>query len=358
MHCTPRISELIARCSFTICSALYRTLFYIILLAGFATQTIDAQPVNAQAVSIQVVGTQATDARPALTGQELLITYQKSHKFSQKLLENLQQSISNAGFRVHFEVLNQQTLNSFKSKKYSLIIALGSKTTQSLLHETIETPIFSVLMPRHLAIKLRRLYPNKNNWSSLLLDQPIQRQLELITSISGKHRKTGVLLGPYTVELKKTLEKSARASEHALFTETVTGTDQLTSALKVLSSKSDILLTLPDPVIYNRKTIRGILLLSYRKKLPIIGFSQAYVKAGAIAAIYSEPAQISQQVTAIILDYFRHHKFHQKEYLPDDFSVALNKKVARSLGINLPEKEVIISRIKNIKKRRKDAKIK
>ncbi len=346
MHCTARISKLKPRCSFTTGSALYRALFYIFLLTGFSPQAISSAPGNPLVV----------DAQPALAKQKLLITYQKPHKFSQQLLDNLQKSIRNAGFSVHFRILNQQTLNTFKSKEFSLIIAIGSKTTQALLHKTIETPVFSVLMPRHLAVKLRRRYPNKKNWSSLLLDQPIQRQLELITRIAGKQRKIGALLGPYTMELKKTLEQSAKTSEHTLFTETITNTDQLTSALKALSRKSDILLTLPDPVIYNRKTIRGILLLSYRKKLPIIGFSQAYVKAGAIAAIYSEPSQISKQVTGIILNFFKHHKFHQQEYLPDDFSIALNKKVARSLGINLPEKKTIITTIKNIEKRKKDAK--
>ncbi len=333
--------------SFAMDNALYRVLFFYLFLVGFST-----------GFSTQAISAQAISAQPAPVEQKLLITYQKSQKFSQQLLDSLQKNISNAGFSVHLEIFNQQTLRTFKSKKYSLIIAIGSKTTQSLLLGKIETPIFSVLMPRHLAVKLRSLYSNKNNWSSLLLDQPIQRQLELITSIAGKHSKTGVLLGPYTKELKNALEQSAKASEHTLFTETLTNTDQLTSSLKALSRKSDILLTLPDPVIYNRKTIRGILLLSYRKKLPIIGFSQAYVKAGAIAAIYSEPAQISEQATGIILDFFKHHKFHQKEYLPDDFSVALNKKVARSLGINLPEKEDIITAIKNIEKRRKDAIVK
>jgi len=191
-------------------------------------------------IALSGVTGNAIAAQASLTEQSILIAYQNTQGFSQQLLENIQQSISKAGYKTHLKILNTDALKTLKTEKHSLIIAIGSKTTKQLLHEKIETPIFSVLMPRHLARKLRKLYPDKNNWSSLVLDQPIRRQLELITSITDPHQKVGALTGPYTMDLKKTLEQSAKAAEHTLITESVNNVDQLTASLKTLSRKSDI----------------------------------------------------------------------------------------------------------------------
>ena len=44
---------------------------------------------------------------------------------------------------------------------------------------------------------------------------------------------------------------------------------------------SEVLLGVPDGVIYNSNNIRNILPSSYRRGIPLIGFSQGYVRAGA-----------------------------------------------------------------------------
>ncbi len=280
------------------------------------------------------------------TQQKLMIVYQKSHGFSQQLIEYLQQDLSESGFQVQQTMLKSDQLDLVNLKEQQLLITVGSKTTEKLLNAKLQTPILSILMPRHIANSLRKLYPHRKNWSTLLIDQPIERQLHLIDATIGQHKKTGVLLGPYTRDLKQTLNKLAIKKKHLIATEQIDNADQLSASLKALSHSTNVLLTLPDPAIYNKSTIRGFLLLAYRKRIPIIGFSQAYVKAGAIAAIYSKPDQISKQVVNITRYFFSNGSFKYNKYYPDNFSIALNKNVARSLGIKLTAEKAIIKHIK------------
>lgn len=280
------------------------------------------------------------------TDKDILIVYQKSQGFSQQLIDELQHNLSKQNYSVSRMLLEPQNLNVITIKKQSLLIAIGSQTTKTLLEANLSTPILSALIPRHISISLNAKYPNRKNWSSLLIDQPLNRQFHLITALLGTNQKAGVLLGPYTKDLTKTLQKISVKTPHKINIEEIKNSDELTPSLKALSNKSSVLLTLPDPVIYNKSTIRGVLLLAYRNKLPIIGFSQAYVRAGAIAAIYSKPEQISQQITNISINYFIKNIFENKEYYPDKFSVALNKNIARSLGIKLSTNETIIQQIK------------
>jgi len=95
-----------------------------------------------------------------------------------------------------------------------------------------------------------------------------------------------------------------------------------------------VLLALPDAAIYNTSTIRNILLATYRNKVPLVGFSPGYVKAGALCAVYSTPAQIAAQSLAIIQDYAETRTLPAAHYAKE-FEVSVNEQVARSLGLNI-----------------------
>ncbi|RDH84436.1 MAG: hypothetical protein DIZ80_02865 [endosymbiont of Galathealinum brachiosum] len=289
------------------------------------------------------------DTYASTEDKKILIVYQKAHGFSQQLIDYIQEDVSAKGFQVNHLIIKPQLetgrLNRIKINQHQLLISIGSNTTKKLLEAEINKPILSALVPRHIANSLKEAYPEKKNWSSLLIDQPVERQFHLISAIFGPHKNTGILVGPYTDDLKKALTKASTKLEQHIQTDKIESSDQLSASLKALSYSVDLLLTLPDPVIYNKSTIRGILLLAYRNKLPIIGFSQAYVKAGAIAAIYSKPEQVSNQLTNIIEYFFTKHSFEQPVYYPEKFSVALNKNIARSLGIKLATKKSILDQI-------------
>jgi len=282
----------------------------------------------------------------APTENKILIVHQKAHGFSQHLIEQLQQSLLINGYQTGKMIIESGRLNLLKLKDQQLLISIGSQTTKTLLEANIKTPILSVLIPRHISKSLRAAHPEMKNWSSLLIDQPIERQFHLITSILGPNKNTGILLGPYTKDLNKKINKASVNTSHNIDIEIIENSDQLTTSLKALNHSVDVLLTLPDPIVYNKNTIRGFLLLAYRNKQPIIGFSKAYVKAGAIAAIYSKPEQISKQILNIANNFFTNGAFKHKNHYPEEFSVALNKNIARSFGIKLKSEKIIIKQIK------------
>jgi len=291
-------------------------------------------------------------AEPA--DKKILIVSKKTQGYSLQLIDNLQNSLIAGGYQSQRLILTSENkigaLELLKIKKQDLVISIGSQSTQLLLDEKIETPILSALIPRHIYLSLKKSHPDKKNWSSLLINQPIDRQFHLITAILGKHKDTAVLLGPYTKDLNKKLNKASDKASHKINIKEIKSSDQLTGSLDSLNHSVDVLLTLPDPVVYNKNTIREILLSAYRNKLPIIGFSRSYVKAGAIAAIYSKPEQISHQINNIVNDYFKTNRFQNKKYYPAEFSVALNKNIARSLGIKLASENAIIEQIKKTEK--------
>lgn len=281
--------------------------------------------------------------------QRVLILHQQATGFTQQLITQLQHDLSVQNIPVDSALHNQKRLQSEYLNNYKLIIAIGSRTTKALLDSDHNSAVLSLLIPENLALGFTQLYPQKSRWYSLLIDQPLERYFYLISALLGKQTNTGLILGDPSETLQTNYQKVARNSGHSLQIETIQQTEQLAEAIKSLSQRSDVLLMSADPEIYNRNTIRSILLSSYRHRLPVIGFSKSLAHAGAIAAIYSEPGQISQQAVKISRQIL-HGKATEKHYSPDDFSVSLNFQVARSLGYRFSDEDAIVQLIKAYEK--------
>ena len=80
----------------------------------------------------------------------------------------------------------------------------------------------------------------------------------------------------------------------------MTAVREIYPALTKVLASADVILAMPDPMIFNNGTIHNILLAAYREERPLIGFSPAYVRAGALAAVYSTPQQIAHQIAETI----------------------------------------------------------
>ena len=93
---------------------------------------------------------------------------------------------------------------------------------------------------------------------------------------------------------------------------------------------------LPDSRLINVATAKWILHLSYRYKVPVIAFSKAYLRAGALTAIYSSPENVAMQS----VDWFSGEEQNNRSgrlFSPTYFSINFNYSVAAHLGITLED---------------------
>jgi ABC-type uncharacterized transport system substrate-binding protein len=277
----------------------------------------------------------------------ILIISQADSYFSKTVAESINVKTNNNHSSVKTDRinLNLRPDSEFVSK-YDLIITLGNKPAEYILKKKVKRPVLSLLITQRALHLLNKKYKPVHSWSTISLDQPIKRQFLLIKYLLGDNITVGTIFGPVSQRSQQEIIESANSIGTNLLYENTDITDQLISALKSLISKSDVLLAIPDPVAFNKKTIRGILLLTYRKNIPVIGFSQSYVKAGALAAIYSNPEQVSQQATEII-DAFINNGLTSANYKPKYFSIAINKKITRNLNIKKITGNELIELINN-----------
>lgn len=270
--------------------------------------------------------------------ESLRVTLIPSHDkpLYQDVIDGIDASIDNLP-QLHLETVS---LAQFRQRSAAidansdLLVPIGIHATDSVIRLPGRTPILATLVPRasYAASRQASTDPGREI-NAILLDQPVRRQLLLTRLLLGNSQRIGVPLGPGSRAIDSDLQQAAKALRLPLITTDISSPDKLMRELSHLLDRSDVLLALPDSLIFNRRTLRNILLSTYRRRIPVIGFSRAYVRAGALAAAYSTPRQIGRQTGEALLALARHSDHRLPgEAPPRYFSVDINKQVARSFG--------------------------
>jgi len=223
-----------------------------------------------------------------------------------------------------------------------LIVAVGVKAAEvAALQTTI--PVLVVMTPQSsyedlAGGSIAQKSPRKI--AAIYLNQPWDRQIDFLFAILPTRYKVGVL---YTPVMKKDVEHlHEEIVKHAgsLMAQPVYSDSTLFDDLERVLQSTDVLLAVPDSTIYSSSNVRNILLSTYRQNVPLIGISQGYVNAGAIAALFSTPEQLAEQSASTVLTYAQSGRWPVSQY-PKTFTIAFNQQVAHSLGIELASEEVI-----------------
>ena len=217
-----------------------------------------------------------------------------------------------------------------------LVIGVGMKAATAVAASNAPA-VLNVLISKTGYEKLLRDFPHRagsHNFSAIFLDQPIHRQVHLMVAILPNKHNVGILYSSPPEELAQLKQE---LTEHGLsLHEQAVGPElPLSNALQeILLGRSEALLAMPDAAVYNSSTIRNILLATYRRGIPLIGFSPGYVNAGALCAVFSTPAQIAAQAAVLTRQFGDTGVLALAQY-PQEFEVMINEQVVRSLGLQI-----------------------
>lgn len=217
-----------------------------------------------------------------------------------------------------------------------LIVTLGAEALKQVLGREGHTPVVAALLPRSGYERIVRETSHRSplNLTAVFLDQPLGRRIDLVRLILPDARRVGVLWGPESIALQVGMAQLLQSRGFTMTSSVVANPSGLFNGLKSVLDEADVLLALADPQVYSSSTIANILLATYRARIPVMAFSPAYVKAGALIAIYATPNQIGLQAAGLARMSLQGNALPAPQH-PNEFEISVNDHVARSLGLNL-----------------------
>lgn len=229
----------------------------------------------------------------------------------------------------------------------SWIVAIGAEAASLASREYPDHNLVAVLVSRSAWEHEQSQPRGRGLRAGVLIDQPVARALVLARLLRPDSRRAGTALGPTSSTLTTEFQAAAAAAGFTIdIVELALGDNPLT-ALKPLMGRIDVFVALPDDALFNRTLAKWILNLCFREHIPVIGFSAAYADAGAVAAVYSSPADIGRQSGELLARLVRESRAADvpaaswRAYDPERYALRTNPEVARALGIALPPPETL-----------------
>lgn len=215
-----------------------------------------------------------------------------------------------------------------------VFVSLGLEALRPLLSREFRVPVLAALIPRSGFERMVRNSVAPPPVTALYLDQPFTRQLDLLRIAIPTAKRVGVLWGPESVKQQATLSGAATARGLVVVNGYVAPDGGLYAGLKMALDDVDVLLAVADPQVFNGSTIANILLSTYRARIPVLAFSPAYVKAGALLSLHTTPLQVGSQAANMARGIVQRGLMPGPQYSLE-FEVSVNEHVARSLGLLL-----------------------
>jgi len=224
----------------------------------------------------------------------------------------------------------------------AIVVAVGTKAALYASENYPYQPTIHSYLPSRAYTQL----PPQPNRSAVFVDQPIERQIQLTKLLLPEARLIGTVLGPSSIAERQLLHLEGMQRGLDVQSVALANHDNPIKVLQPVIESSDAFLALPDESVFNRATAKWSLYISLRLKKPLIGFSAQYVKAGAIAAVFSTPEQIGKQTIHVIDRYLASGRLIRASF-PNDFTVATNPAAAAKLNLQLPSERQLIEALKN-----------
>lgn len=228
-----------------------------------------------------------------------------------------------------------------------LVATVGVQVTRRYLlrNGASSPPALAALVPRAAyELLVDSLPASRPRSTALFLDQSFGRQLDLMRMLIPDARHVGIVLGPQSMRDADAFRNQAASRGIVLNLEAASRESQIYSALQSAMHNSDALLLIPDPDVMNSATAQNVLLTALRRRMPIFAFSAAYVRAGALAAVYSSARQQGLEVGQIARNVHKGGGLPAPRY-PRYFSVAVNRPFAEQLAIENPGEGVLAQRL-------------
>lgn len=173
------------------------------------------------------------------------------------------------------------------------IVALGSRAAQFVARLSTGAPTVDCMVAGD--VNFQSAAP------VVPLAVPVELQIKWIRQLLPATRKVAILYDPaQNRRIAADAAAQLTTAGYKVISEAVASPADLPPALARIGP-ADALLALPDSTVYSPELAKGILLFTYRTRTPMIAFSDAWVRAGALYSLEWDYAELGAYCAALAL---------------------------------------------------------
>jgi|GEM_PF-1709149 len=213
------------------------------------------------------------------------------------------------------------------------VLAVGLKAAKALRAEISDIPVVFCLATTTSQNKLRAA-----NVAGVDVEPPMREQFRAIQEVAPKIRKLGLIVDPkHSAALLADARRAAGELGLELVVREVKERREVGEALRQILQQIDGLWLLRDATVITREFLDQALILQAEKKIPVLAYSDQFVRRGAVAAFaasYQSQGRKAAQVVSAILE---GAKAGEMPLQTPEGALIINRGAAERAGLSVPE---------------------
>jgi putative ABC transport system substrate-binding protein len=277
------------------------------------------------------------------SGAQIAVAVSSNAAAFEEALGAFRTALGNDGALVFMVQLDEkEPSKSLIGAKPRIAVAFGSRASDALATSDPAVPLVVTMV---LATDTTEPANPQQLVSTVSLSISPALILTKLKSTFPGRKRLAVLLGPNSTSLRFELATLALRLGYVLEVVECVGPRDVLAAFASLRGRVDFVWCLPNSNLFPSAAIPPMLLTSIRNQLPVIGYSEGFVRAGAAVGFYPDYADIGVQTAEAVRRYLSKQDISRVE-APRKIRMAVNDRVLRIFGIERPKlsNEVLIIR--------------
>ena len=209
-----------------------------------------------------------------------------------------------------------------------LMVAMGGEALEKAAQAKQSTATIASMALRS---EIDRRSGGLNLVGRMMLDIPINQIAAEVIAVLGAKTRLALIRNPHS----QNMVDSVPVRNGSLQIVDCAKAEDLLPRFLSLRSKVDAVIAAPDATLYNSATVKPLILASLENRLPVIGFSTSFVRAGAAIGIYPDFREVGKQTGDLAIRTLAGESL--KDETPRRLVVGVNPQVVRLLGLNMKE---------------------
>jgi len=279
-------------------------------------------------------------ASSAYSGEKIAITAIKSRNIApyNTALRGFRDYLNRQGIDAHITEFSLEgkekdelsyIREEIKSKKPDLVLTLGTPATKIAQEISKDIPVIFTMV----------LDPNGSKISppGVSMDIPPEIKLRNIKRVFPDAKRIGLIYSADSIRAYEEVSEVCGRLGFQLIAKKIDSRKEFPDAFEYLWWQIDCFLMIPDSKIYFPDSVKYLLAEGLRKKIPIIGLSSSYTKAGALISFDCDYEDLGEQAAEIAFDILAGKNPVKTEFVkPRKTDISLNLLAARKLEIKIP----------------------
>jgi putative ABC transport system substrate-binding protein len=217
----------------------------------------------------------------------ILITSQDSSPY-QEIIEGFRRHLDHQGIEGPLLLYSlpaepqqiKEHLANAKKEGVRLFVTVGSPATRLTLGVVGDIPVVACMSVNTTELQ------KAPNATDVTIDFPVETHLQQLQQFLPDRKTIGVLYNP--IENRERIEEARKVAQTLglrVLARPVETPHALPEALISLANDADVLWGLIDQTVLSPQTAEPLLLFSFRNRIPFIGLSSSWTKAGALYSL-------------------------------------------------------------------------